>query len=136
MIIQTRLLRDGFPKIVHEVYNPKELDLEFVDLKYSDGLVMDGVVEKCLNTVSFRGQLKSQVNHVCARCLKQVGHEVDQPFEFVYDVKGKEEVDTLDDLREVLILDHPIRFLCRQDCRGLCPKCGLDLNEGPCSCSH
>lgn len=135
MKISTRLLRDGFPKKVHEEYNPKDLDLEFVDLTYSSGLSLDGTVEKYLNTLTFRGQLTSQVKHVCARCLKQVEDSVDCPFELVYDIKGKEEVDTLEDLREILILDHPIRFLCREDCLGLCPRCGADLNEGPCSCS-
>lgn len=133
--ISTRLLRDGFPKKVHEEYNPKDLDLEFVDLTYSSGLSLDGTVEKYMNTLTFRGQLTSQVKHVCARCLKQVEDSVDYPFELVYDIKGKEEVDTLEDLREILILDHPIRFLCREDCLGLCPRCGADLNEGPCSCS-
>lgn len=135
MKISTRTLRDGFPKKVREEYNPKELDLEFVDLTYSKGLALEGTVEKYLNTLTFHGHLTSQVKHVCARCLKQVEDPIDRPFELVYDIKGKEEVDTLEDLREILILDHPIRFLCRDDCKGLCPRCGEDLNEGPCSCS-
>ena len=135
MKISTRTLRDGFPKKVHEEYNPRELDLEFVDLTYSKGLDLEGTVEKYLNTLTFHGRLTSQVKHVCARCLKQVEDPIDRPFELVYDIKGKEEVDTLEDLREILILDHPIRFLCRDDCKGLCPRCGEDLNEGPCSCS-
>ena len=28
------------------------------------------------------------------------------------------------------------RFLCREDCKGLCPKCGKDLNDGPCKCGE
>jgi uncharacterized protein len=38
-------------------------------------------------------------------------------------------------VREELILAVPPYVLCREDCRGLCPQCGNDLNEGPCSCS-
>jgi len=134
MKIAPHLLREGFPKTIHEEYDPKKLDLEFVDLFYLDTLVLNGTVEKLQNTVTFRGRLTSRVEHVCARCLKRVEGPVDQSFELIYDVKGKEELDTLDDLREVLLVDHPIRFLCREDCRGLCPRCGVDLNEETCSC--
>ena len=39
-------------------------------------------------------------------------------------------------LREQLILASPIHPLCREDCRGLCVRCGKDLNEGPCGCAE
>ena len=39
-----------------------------------------------------------------------------------------------DPVREALILEVPVVFLCREDCRGLCPRCGQDLNEATCSC--
>jgi len=135
MKISIRLLRDGFPKAVHEEYDPKQLDLEFVDLIYLERVILDGMVEKFRDTLTFRGHLTSRVEHTCARCLKAVEERCDRPFELVYDVRGKEEVDTLDDLREVLILDHPIQFLCKEKCPGLCPRCGADLNEGVCRCS-
>lgn len=134
MKILLQQLRDGFSKPVQEAYNPKELGLEFVDLVYSESLKMEGTVEKLMDTVTFRGRLTSKVRHICGRCLKEVEGPVDQPFELVYDITGKEEVDTLDDLREVLILDHSLQFLCRPECRGLCPQCGVDLNEGDCAC--
>ncbi len=38
-------------------------------------------------------------------------------------------------LREDVLLDLPWKFLCREDCKGLCPRCGKNLNEGPCTCS-
>jgi uncharacterized protein len=37
-------------------------------------------------------------------------------------------------LREHIILASPMRPLCRENCAGLCPRCGKDLNEGPCQC--
>jgi uncharacterized protein len=39
-----------------------------------------------------------------------------------------------DQVWESLLVLLPIRLLCREDCAGLCPNCGADLNEGPCSC--
>lgn len=42
----------------------------------------------------------------------------------------------LDDLvREDIFLEIPSQFLCRDDCTGLCPECGKNLNEGPCECT-
>ena len=45
-----------------------------------------------------------------------------------------EEVDVLDIVREQVLLDQPMKRLCRDECRGLCPRCGHNLNQGPCGC--
>jgi Predicted metal-binding, possibly nucleic acid-binding protein len=45
-----------------------------------------------------------------------------------------EEIDLAGLLGEEIRLALPIRFLCKEDCKGLCPKCGANLNEGPCPC--
>jgi uncharacterized protein len=47
---------------------------------------------------------------------------------------GHDRVDLEPLARESLILDLPLVPLCREDCRGLCPTCGKDLNEGHCGC--
>lgn len=130
MKILVRALGEGLPKEVHEKYDPKQLDVEFVDLTYLEGVELNGTVEKFQDTLTLRGQLTSRIEQTCARCLKPVEEAVDHPLEVVYDVRGKEEVDPLEDIREVLILSHPIRFLCREECPGLCPRCRADLNEG------
>jgi len=39
-------------------------------------------------------------------------------------------------VREEVALTAPAWMLCREDCAGLCPKCGADLNEGPCQCAR
>jgi uncharacterized protein len=44
------------------------------------------------------------------------------------------DIDLGDAIREALILAMPEYPLCREDCRGLCPRCGADLNQGPCAC--
>ena len=134
MKIFIQRLQEGVPKSVREEYNPKELGLEFVDLTYSEGVSLNGTVEKFNDALTFSGNLTSQVERTCARCLKVVGEAVDHPFQMVYDIQGKEELDTTEDIREMLILNHPIRFLCNENCAGLCPTCGINLNEGVCSC--
>lgn len=133
-----RLVLHEFPEdeivSVSQDYDPKALDLEFVDLKYAGGLHLDGEVQKSQDTLHFWGQLSSRVEHLCARCLEPVPEEKDLPFDLYYEIKGLESVETTDDLREVLVLDHPIHFYCRPDCKGLCPKCGINRNEKACRC--
>ncbi|MDD6980904.1 MAG: DUF177 domain-containing protein [Clostridia bacterium] len=87
----------------------------------------------------------------CARCLAETAGKFSFSLEKTVAPKnvleGLDE-DALDDyavvengfldmdepLLELLEIEFPRRILCREDCRGLCPKCGKDLNEGPCSC--
>lgn len=66
--------------------------------------------------------------HVLVRSLEN--REDDDRF-----IEIREEKLDLDGLmREDILLELPTKFLCREDCRGLCPVCGKNLNEGPCGC--
>ena len=46
-----------------------------------------------------------------------------------------EEIEVSDIIREMLLLDVPIRYLCSEECKGLCAQCGCNLNTGSCSCA-
>jgi uncharacterized protein len=91
----------------------------------------------------------------CARCLEPVTRDVKRDFDLIYRPQGvdagQEELsvtqaeaeigyyvgdglDLGDVLREQLVLALPYKVVCREDCKGLCPHCGKDLNAGPCDC--
>lgn len=96
----------------------------------------------------WRGRMGAAILTECRRCLAPVVVRVDQTVEALFSA----EPDAVDDpiaypiaerattidvreaVREELILAAPHFALCRDDCRGLCPRCGADLNEGPCGC--
>jgi DUF177 domain-containing protein len=102
----------------------------------------------------FSGDLRTQTLAVCARCTEEFEAENDRPFRFVlspkavgYDVDSAlqgddlefslyegEDIDLSPLIREQILLALPTRPLCREDCRGLCPQCGANLNLGPCGC--
>ena len=96
--------------------------------------------------VSFIQDGKEQSGYVCARCLKEVVTPVRLKVTAVIKDEETEEdsADTfyldgnLADVDEIIVnafvLGTEERFLCREDCKGLCPKCGADLNDGPCNC--
>ena len=94
------------------------------------------------------GRLLTRVATTCRRCLRDISVAVEAPIETLFtDDAGSDDpsarviparVTTLDlgePIREELILAVPEFAVCRDDCRGLCPHCGKDLNSGPCSCA-
>jgi uncharacterized protein len=54
----------------------------------------------------------------------------------VYIHPDTDKIDLDKDIRDYAILAVPMKKLCSVDCKGLCPKCGNNLNEGPCNCSE
>jgi uncharacterized protein len=89
----------------------------------------------------FRGHLNTSLKTECSRCLEQICFSVDLPFEEVfsktdtdaYEIDG--EIVSLDRMVEDnIVLNLPGRFLCKEDCRGLCPVCGANLNQRDCGC--
>jgi len=84
-----------------------------------------------------RGSVSAEMKGCCARCTQIFSTTVtDSGFLRDYsDLQGVEEVDVTEDLREAIVLNLPRFSLCNETCKGLCPQCGKDLNEGPCGCS-
>ncbi len=98
----------------------------------------------------WRGDLRATARLACRRCLADVTVPVDRHV----DVLITSDPDVADDpsvyplppaatqvdlggvVREELALEVPGFVLCRDDCAGLCPKCGADLNAGPCRCAR
>jgi len=112
-------------------------------------------VEKTGSRVSVRGDLSSVAHLECYRCLREFDLEITAPFTVFADRsgagdRGEQEqlerddymlfhdgrrLDLRESVREGLLLELPITPRCREDCKGLCPKCGADLNDGPCGCA-
>jgi len=136
MILKVGIFKEGVLEELQTAYDSRELDLEFVDLHYLKKVDLEGVAERIKQTVTFRGMLTSQIEQVCGRCLERVQSTVSTPFDLTYDVHGRETIDTTNDLRDLLILGHPDRFLCSANCRGICYRCGINLNRQTCHCQN
>lgn len=83
-----------------------------------------------------RGTLSVPLAVSCARCT-QIFSTTLTDSSFLRDlpvVAGIEEVDLTEDIREALLLSLPHFPLCREGCKGLCARCGEDLNGGSCPC--
>lgn len=112
-------------------------------------------VEKSGEQVTVRGDLEATAIQECVRCLGSTRIELKAPFELFAERSGgrraehEEELerddymkfhdgrrlDLREEARETLLLEMPMVPKCRPDCRGLCTRCGADLNQGPCGCA-
>lgn len=110
-----------------------------------------------VNDIRFVGKLATQVELRCARCLELVRREVASSFDLLYRPLGVdagphersvgdadleigyyegEGLELEDVLKEQVLLAVPIKAVCRDDCRGLCPHCGRNLNAESCTCAQ
>ena len=72
---------------------------------------------------------------VCSRCLRQARQTVEQSFTKSYkDSEVGEYLEINDDIREDILLNFPMQALCKRDCKGVCSRCGVDLNYQKCEC--
>ncbi len=84
-----------------------------------------------------RGTLSAKAEMRCARCSEIFSTTVGvSDFLRAYPApEGTDTVDITDDLREEILLHVPVFAVCSDDCKGICPQCGANLNEGSCTCS-
>jgi uncharacterized protein len=83
-----------------------------------------------------RGRLQTTVRAACDRCLCAVDIPVVVPDAcYHFEEMPVGILDLTESVREDILLALPQACLCREDCRGLCPSCGKDLNKETCSCA-
>ena len=130
------------------------LDLGFPPAGWTGPIVGVLEVQRSGDRISVQGRLEASAWTECVRCLRSYELPLEVPFEVFAERAGtgyrpdEEELerddymkfhdgrhlDLRDEAREALLLELPIAPHCREDCRGLCPHCGADLNQGRCSC--
>ena len=93
--------------------------------------------------ISVRGTLKTAFQAECARCLKLLEEPLETEFSVrfhksagdddeIYLYEG-DSLDITDMIKDHVLLALPIQCLCSSECKGLCPVCGANLNEGACA---
>jgi len=136
MIIDLTKIKDEEEIPLSHQYDPRREDLEFDDYHYTKKLLLAGRAYRSSDTLHVQGRLESACEVICSRCLAPSPIDIDEPFEFVFDIKGKQRIDITSDVRDHLIFLHPQKYLCSEECKGLCPQCGMNLNTGSCTCSE
>ena len=136
--------------------DPREVDIPDNTAELKGPLRLEGRVLKAGEKVLLESMLRGALRLTCSRCLKGFV----QPFEIEVSAtyvqtpeaepeRGEgsaaaledsriaflgDEIDLVSGIREDLALNVPLKPLCKEDCRGLCPQCGTDRNERECTC--
>ena len=120
----------------------KQLDFQFAldlsDLEFggrcpiSRPVEVTGSVRNSADVLSLEMTARTTLDAVCDRCGLAEELQNEDNDEIVLLTDG--EVDLGDLARTAFILGMDTKTLCSEDCKGLCPRCGADLNLGPCSC--
>jgi len=160
MDIPVRGLTDGLRQHSQQVA-VDELGLPEEENCFARPVQLEYTVEKAGGQVIVRGTVSTSVDMTCCRCLEPVQIGLSEPFTLLvrFDAdrfsggnvsgdapgdQGGEEVkyvppdtdriDITEELRQTLLLALPVKPLCDENCRGLCPHCGTNLNTGSCDC--
>ncbi len=83
--------------------------------------------------VEIKGQAQMRVAFDCARCNKRFDRAFDVPFEMIGEVETQE-IDADPEIKDAFLLELPLIPVCEEDCKGLCPTCGVNLNLKTCAC--
>ena len=120
--------------ILQEEVNPDDLDLDIGVMHFEEPLQLKVEAWKEGPDLTVQAHIEGERSFTCSLCLEEFNNLFEKDITLHYDIKGLDSVTIDPDIREEIILEHPIRILCRPDCRGLCAFCGANLNEGSCDC--
>ena len=133
---------------------PFSVSIDLSDLLYgetypvSEPVLAEGVVRNTAGVLVMTGSLHTTIHGVCDRCASDFDRFVEFPLdvvlvtelsneenedEWVFPLEG-DSADLEDIVRTVFVLNMDSKLLCKPECKGLCCRCGKNLNEGPCSC--
>ncbi len=108
----------------------EEADLEPVDTE----LHVWFRVTPCSGEAVVTGRVRAELAAECAVCLAPLETKIEEEFSGAYPISPDVEIDLLPDVRGAFMAGVPIQLKCSPECKGLCAKCGKNLNQGPCSC--
>ncbi len=128
--------------------------IDLRDLQYgtcypvSEPVKAEGNVRNTAGVLVMTGMVTTRLHGVCDRCASDFIRDVEIPIhvvlvselsneenedEWVFPLEG-DSADLEDIVRTVFVLNMDAKLLCKEDCKGLCCKCGKNLNDGPCNC--
>ena len=136
------MLKVQIGKGVNAQFSFEESAESLIEGDFSDAVKFVGKVEivgEIVNddsNLKISGKIYCRRKFNCDRCLTEA--EENQVCEFEEEINQAEISDGILDItelvRDTLIAAQPIKNLCKADCKGLCPKCGQNLNEKECNC--
>ena len=133
---------------------PFETSVDLSDMPFggckpvTEPVLAKGQVRNTAGVLVMTGEISTCIHGTCDRCARDFSREVRFPIdvvlvteladeenedEWVFPLEG-DSADLDDIVRTVFVLSLDSKLLCKEDCKGICQRCGKNLNDGPCSC--
>ena len=133
---------------------PFSTSVDLSDLQYGNSypvtepVTAEGQVRNTAGVLVMTGSIQTTIHGTCDRCATEFDREIEFPLdvvlvtelaneenedEWVFPLEG-DSADLDDIVRTAFVLNLDSKLLCKEDCQGLCCRCGKNLNDGPCSC--
>ena len=119
-----------------------------VSYPVTEPVVAEGMVRNTAGVLVMTGSITTAIHGICDRCASPFDRDIYFPIdvvlvtemaneenedEWVFPLEG-DSADLDDIVRTVFVLNLDSKLLCKEDCEGLCHRCGKNLNDGPCNC--
>jgi len=137
-------------------FQPEEVEQEGDSYRVVQPVSLDFDIHKDKDRFRLEGTVRTELELACSRCLEPFRLPVDAAFDLRYHPASEmssveesgieeedletsyyrdEQIDLNELMREQFYLALPMKPLCQDGCRGLCPQCGTNLNQGACDCA-
>jgi uncharacterized protein len=134
----------------------EEAGITETDVHLEGPVVLEGTFYRADLRVEIQARVRAVALQVCDRCVAPVRQQIETPVRILCEKRGDRDhrsdaesraedsgllyhdgrtLELREEVREAILLEVPWHNLCRPDCRGLCPRCGKNRNEGDCGCA-
>ena len=133
---------------------PFAVSLDLSDLRFgncyplTESVDAEGIIRNTAGVLMMTGTIRTTIHGTCDRCANDFDRDMELPIdavlvtelaneenedEWVFPLEG-DSADLEDIVRTIFVLNLDSKLLCKDDCAGLCCRCGKNLNDGPCNC--
>lgn len=120
------------------------LDISELDPAFSD-VKVEGKIKNIAGVLTIKATVSGTYTSVCDRCMEDASLKLEAKLDTIFDLnEAKDDSLTLENGKidldrtayDALSLEIPMVILCKEDCKGICPHCGANLNLEECNCSE
>ena len=135
-----------------------QLEINQAGLSVNVDITVNGSLNRIDDDVYLKGTVMASVIASCSRCLDTLSYPIDSDLKSHYvpsdnqfiskrdvelhasdidaEVYENQQIDLTQSIRDSILLAVPVICLCKENCKGICSKCGHNLNQGPCECEN
>lgn len=110
-------------------------NMDSADVYFLDEIALDCCLERLSGQIIVSAEIYTHREIICSRCLDKVRLDDKYVFKKSYEADSfKDYLEIDEDIREEVLLNFPMKLLCKTDCKGICSRCGKNLNHEKCDC--